>query len=523
MKRFLYLNSTVVVVSLILSACNAPVGSDVTGDATELPATVTETAVVEASPTLVSIDLAGPPMEIGSKYPYVDGTILVAVPGGTFIMGYQGEDNPVHEVTVSDFWIYSTKVTNSQYGLCVATGKCVPPDQKNNALFGNFSHANYPVTGVTYEQASQYCSFVNGKLPTEAQWEKAARGPEGNIFPWGDEAPTCSLSNYLSCIGNITPINEYTNGVSFYSAFDMAGNAREWVLDWYSPSYYTQSPAEDPLGPELGEKRSVRGSSFQDGTDSAISAHRFSLNPTENLPDLGFRCVVGDPTFFAPMCEQLGYIGIGPNGEEANCTPDMQCNNVSISQAPVCTQRLEPYTIVTFNLADNPPDGWVYDVPGCSQISGEDKFVCNPPGPFIASAEGSCEGSNTCEASCPVNYINEDGVCKWNGEGSIGTECIAGTTYDPLTQCCSATPGSVVDYKLCPAGYYVSDGVCYSDQSYTQDTESLNVLFNSCEPPKETGGGGGPTPVGGCPVQSCTTGNKWCQASCSCIYQYSTC
>ncbi|MBC7878273.1 MAG: hypothetical protein H7Y59_13975, partial [Anaerolineales bacterium] len=96
MKRFLYLNSTVVVVSLILSACNAPVGSDVTaGDATELPATVTETAVVEASPTLVSIDLAGPPMEIGSKYPYVDGTILVAVPGGTFIMGYQGEDNPV--------------------------------------------------------------------------------------------------------------------------------------------------------------------------------------------------------------------------------------------------------------------------------------------------------------------------------------------------------------------------------------------------------------------------------------------
>ncbi|MBC7878274.1 MAG: SUMF1/EgtB/PvdO family nonheme iron enzyme [Anaerolineales bacterium] len=516
MKRFAHLISIVTLMSLILSACNLP-GSPM------IPITgVTETVepsipATEVPATLIPIDLAGPLMEVGSKYPYVDGTILVAVPGGTFIMGYQGEDNPIHEVTVSDFWIYSTKVTNSQYALCIASGLCTRPDEENNPLFGDFSQANHPVTGVTYEQASQYCSFVHGSLPTEAQWEKAARGPDGNIFPWGDEAPSCNLLNFLSCRGKTTPINEYTNGVSYYSAFDMAGNIREWVLDWYSASYYSVSPTENPLGPELGEKRSVRGSSYQDGGDSSLAAHRFSLRPLENLPDLGFRCIVGDPTYFAPSCEQLAYIGTGPSGEEATCTPDVKCNDVSVSQAAVCTPRLVPYTIVTFNLSDSPPDSWLYDVPGCSQISGENKFVCNPSGPYIASVEGSCEGTNTCDSTCPAHYIKEGDVCKWDGSGTIGTECLPGATYDPLTQCCSAAPGSAVNVNLCPAGYYLSDGICYSDSSFTKNTESLNVLFNTCQPPKDNGGGGGPGPTpiscgvtcGGCQILDPTT--------CSCV------
>lgn len=517
MKRFIYLVSIVSLISLILSACNIPFTGEASTPAPTEEPTIPDIAT-EAPATLVPIDLAGPVMAVGSKYPYVDGTILVGVPGGTFIMGYNGEDNPVHEVTVGDFWIYSTKVTNSQYSLCVASGKCIPPDEKNNPLFGDLSHANYPVTGVNYEQATQYCSFVNGKLPTEAQWEKTARGPEGNIFPWGDEAPACNLSNYLACVGKITPINEYEEGVSFYSAFDMAGNAREWVLDWYSPFYYSVSPTENPLGPELGEKRSVRGSSYQDGADSALAAHRFSLNPIQNLPDLGFRCVVGDPTYFAPACEQVGFIGTGPNGEEANCTPNLKCNNVSVSQAPLCTPRLVPYTIVTFNLSDNPPDGWSYDVPGCSQISGEDKFVCNPEGPYTATVEGSCDGTNTCQPSCAEGYVNENGVCTWKGGETLGTQCLPGSTYDPLTQCCSATPGTTTSYDLCPAGYFLSDGVCYADSSFTKDKESLNVVFNSCEPPKDNGGGGGPSCTLTCPMYY-----KVCATTCTCELDYMPC
>ena len=522
MKRSLYLLSIATLMSLILSACNLP-GSAVipiTGS-TETAETAEPTSIVTEPPaTLVPINLAGPPMEVGSKYPYVDGTILVAVPGGTFIMGYNGEDNPIHDVTVGDFWIYSTKVTNSQYGLCVATGKCSLPDEKNNPLFGDASRINYPATGVNYEQASQYCSFVHGSLPTEAQWEKAARGPDGNIFPWGDAAPACDLSNFLSCMGKITPINEYTDGVSYYSAFDMAGNTREWVADWYNPSYYTQSPVEDPLGPELGVKRSVRGSSFQDGTDSSVSAHRFSLNPADNLSDLGFRCIVGDPTYFAPMCQQLAYLGTGPNGEEANCTPNVQCNNVSISQEPVCTQRLVPYTIVTFNLADNPPDAWVYDVPGCTPISGENKFVCNPPGPYTASAEGTCEGSNTCDPTCPAHYTKVGDVCQWDGSGTLGTECIAGTTYDPVSQCCTAASGSGVNYNLCPAGSYPFDGACIADPSYIKDVEVLDVVFNSCQPPKNpnnNNGGGDPAVC----TLTCDSSYPACQtldaATCTCV------
>ncbi len=528
MKRLLYLTSIVTLMSLILSACNLPIAdgspeaTEPPANATELPVDVTEPPanVTEPPATLVPINLAGPPMEVGSKYPYVDGTVLVAVPGGIFIMGYGGADNFMHEVTLSDFWIYSTKVTNQQYALCVQTGKCTPPNEENNPLYGNSSRINYPVTGVTYDQASQYCTFVHGSLPTEAQWEKTARGPEGNIFPWGDEAPACDFSNFQSCVGKITPINEYKEGVSYYSAFDMAGNIREWVSDWYSLSYYNESPVTDPLGPELGVKRSVRGSSFQDGADSSISAHRFSLNPILSLPDLGFRCIVGDPTYFAPMCQQLAYVGTGPNGEEANCTPNVKCNDVSISQAPLCTQRLLPYTIVTFNLADTPPDGWHYDVPGCTQISGEDKFVCNPPGPYIASAEGACDGSNTCDSTCPVHYTKDGDVCKWDGSGSIGAECIAGTTYDPASQCCVAAAGSGVNYDLCPPGSYPFDGACYADPSYIKDVEVLDVVFDSCQPPKDNSGGDPvvATPVA-CPVQTCGrgTGTTWCQASCSCI------
>lgn len=516
MRRLVYFISIVTLASLILSACNLP-GSEVipvTGSTETVEPSVPDNAT-EPPATLEPIDLAGPVMEVGSKYPYVDGTILVAVPGGTFIMGYNGEDNPIHEVTVSDFWIYSTKVTNSQYALCIANGQCTKPDEKNNPLFGDLSHADHPVTGVTYEQAAQYCEFVHGTLPTEAQWEKAARGPEGNIFPWGDEAPSCNLLNFLSCVGKSNPVNEYTDGVSYYSAFDMAGNIREWVLDWYSPFYYSVSPTENPLGPELGEKRSVRGSSYQDGGESSLAAHRFSLNPLLTLPDLGFRCIVGEPTYFAPACEQLAYIGTGPNGEPADCTPNVQCNDVSISQNALCTPRLIPYTVVTFGLSDNPPDGWSYDVPGCTQISGEDKFQCSPPGPYVASAQGSCEGSSSCVPSCAAGYVEESGVCKWAGGETLGTACLPGMTYDPLTQCCSAAPGSAADYDLCPAGTYLSEGVCYSDSSFTKDTESLNVLFNSCEPPKDT--------TGSTCNLTCQSYEKLCTNTCSCIYQYSIC
>ena len=501
MKRLLYFFSTVTLLSLILSACNMPIGagpSDATQPpvltqlpaATEAPVVATESPVtVEPTPELVSINLAGPPMELGSKYRYVDGTVLVAVPGGEFTMGYNSADNLTHKVTLSDFWIYSTKITNQQYALCVQAGKCALPDPKNNASFGDYRTINFPVTGVDYDQAASYCSFVHGRLPTEAEWEKTARGPQGNLFPWGNEGPICNLLNYKFCEGKTTEINDYPDGVSYYGAFDMSGNAREWAADWYSPTYYSESPVADPLGPLIGEKRSVRGSSYQDSADPSISAHRFSLLPSENLPDLGFRCIVEDPTYFAPACKQMAYVGTGPNGEEAICTPDVLCNNVEIAQSPNCTgdPYYIPYTIVTFRLADTPPDAWTYDVPGCSSPVGVEanKFQCDLPGPYTASAQGACIDANSCEPVCPIHYDKVDDVCVWDGSSTDGTACIDGSVYDPLTHCCSADPGSTVNLNVCPAGFYPLNGTCVENLKKYVDAELQTVVFDTvnCHPP----------------------------------------
>jgi formylglycine-generating enzyme required for sulfatase activity len=133
------------------------------------PATVqTEAATQAETATLVPINLL-PPVQVSSTFLYWDGTTLVAVPAGQFTMGHGGLDNPVHQVTLSDFWIYSTKVTNQQYALCVKVGGCQPPDAINDLGYADATHANDPVVGVTWENAQVYCALVHGHLPTEAQ------------------------------------------------------------------------------------------------------------------------------------------------------------------------------------------------------------------------------------------------------------------------------------------------------------------------------------------------------------------
>jgi formylglycine-generating enzyme required for sulfatase activity len=202
-----------------------------------IPATLTAPA---PTPTSESINLA-PPQEIGSAFVYADGTVLMAVPHGEFLMGHGMADNPEHTVILSDFWIYSTEVTNYQYSLCIDQGRCAPPDQSDNPEYQSFDGLNKPVVGVAYEQARAYCSFMNAELPTEAQWEKAARGAEGRPFPWGDEDPSCDLLNFNNCLKHTTDVTANPDGAGFYGALNMAGNVYEWVADWYDPVYYESS------------------------------------------------------------------------------------------------------------------------------------------------------------------------------------------------------------------------------------------------------------------------------------------
>lgn len=531
--------SAILIVIFLISGCNlgATPTVEVIDESTQtsLPQPTeaqtlisTETSV----PTLITIDLAGPPMEVGSKYTYVDGAILVAVPGGKFTMGYNFADNPVREITIGDFWIYSAKVTNRQYGLCVQLGKCSSPETEKNPEFGDYRFINFPVTGVNHTQAADYCSFVHGRLPTEAEWEKTARGPEGNVFPWGDEAPNCSFLNYKFCKNRTTYVNEYDNGISYYGAFDMSGNAREWAADWYSPIYNIENPIQDPLGPEFGDKRSVRGSSFQDSADPSISAHRFSLDPKDALPDLGFRCVVDDPTYFAPWCEQLAYIGTGPNGEQANCTPNVLCNDVSISPELICEEDSAAYIVVKVSVGNTPPNAWTYDVPGCSAIDGEktatqDKFMCGTEGVGPATAEGTCIDGASCVSTCTAHYNKVGDVCKWDGSGTSGIACLPSATYDSLTQCCSATAGSAVNYDLCPAGYYSLDGACAPNPEAVKETVLQAINFDKelidlvCSPPSLTEVPGDDDEQS-CQQQSCPNG-LWCAVKCACISRTEKC
>lgn len=510
---------------LLLSGCN--LGEVPSTEATEPPPSATpvapaSTATVESVPTStaepqpLTIDLAGPPMEVGSKYTYIDGAVLVAVPGGPFTMGYNFADNPVRQVSVGDFWIYSTKVTNSQYALCVQSGKCTSPDPEKNPGFGDTRFTKYPVTGVNYAQAADYCSFVHGRLPTEAEWEKTARGPDGNIFPWGDEAPGCNWLNYKFCVGKTTWINEYPEGISYYGAFDMSGNVREWAADWYSPIYNIDNPVADPLGPEFGEKRSVRGSSYQDSADPTISAHRFSLNPVESLSDLGFRCVVEDPTYFAPWCEQLTYIGAGPDGSQPNCAPQVKCNDVSIFQGMNCSPNYSPYTIVEFNVSNTPPNDYTYNMEGCTQDpegnGSANKFLCYPGDIGQAETTGSCvyEVPDSCVA-CSEHYTKVGEKCVWDGSGTAGTACLPGSTYDPLTRCCTSLPASGTDFTLCPAGTYPLNGACVDNPKGVVDVEVEDVVFDKCAPPVTVTPGDEPDePEGGDPgpESPCPPGQK---------------
>lgn len=229
-----------------------------------------------------------------------DGMVMVYVPKGKFIMGSPdnvsySDEHPQHTVYLDGFWFDKTEVTNSMYALCVQAGKCQPPHETSSftrgSYYGNFQYDDYPVIFVDWNQANTYCSWVGGRLPTEAEWEKAARGIDGSTYPWGNTDPTCSVANFQGCVGDTSSAGSYPSGVSPYGALDMAGNVWEWVADWYSDSYYSSSTSCNPTGPSSGTDRVLRGGSWYNVVHVASSAYRNWFYPDgwSNFV-IGFRC-----------------------------------------------------------------------------------------------------------------------------------------------------------------------------------------------------------------------------------------
>ncbi len=227
-----------------------------------------------------------------------DGMVMVYVPAGPFTMGSDNgpsDQTPVHTVTLDAYWIDLTEVTNAEYAQCVLVEQCKQPTSNlsntRTNYYGNSEYDNFPVINVYWGQAKAYCEWAGAQLPTEAQWEKAARGPNGRTYPWGSDINT-SYANYDRNLGDASKVANYESGKSPYGTYDMAGNVWEWVADWYDVKYYQNSPKLNPKGPEIGTQKVLRGGSWDSSNISVQSANRNKYNVSNAHDNVGFRCAL---------------------------------------------------------------------------------------------------------------------------------------------------------------------------------------------------------------------------------------
>jgi formylglycine-generating enzyme required for sulfatase activity len=248
-----------------------------------------ERALITPSVTFTPVGLPTQIMDAGD-------VLMVLVSGGKFIVGLDGDQHasPAHNVDLPAYYIDQYEVTNASYQGCVSAGVCQPPERTNSQTHANYYNdpglTGYPMLNVNWYMAQSYCEWRGARLPTEAEWEKAARGPEARQYPWGDGAD-CFLANYNACLGDTSGVDKFAIGISVYGAFNMAGNVAEWTSSLFSP--YPYDPEDGREDPASDQPRVLRGGSWASSPEEILTYQRLGLDPSMtgiHGNDVGFRC-----------------------------------------------------------------------------------------------------------------------------------------------------------------------------------------------------------------------------------------
>jgi formylglycine-generating enzyme required for sulfatase activity len=264
----------------------------------------------------MTIYTPAPPREIKSPQ---DGMVQVYIPAGSFLRGSNPEDPlaqedefPQRSIYLNSYWIDKTEITNAMYAQFLnqvgnqleggdtwldADDQAAQVFMENDRWEALEGYENHPVVEVTWFGARAYCEWVGRRLPTEAEWEKAARGTDGRTFPWGEgesgvKKVPCDQANLAGCHLSTVPVGQSPNDVSPYGVLDMGGNIAEWVADWYEAEYYQTSPVKNPMGPESGKYRILRGGTWTRNHLTSRTVNRFWTDPSFACyyNGNGFRC-----------------------------------------------------------------------------------------------------------------------------------------------------------------------------------------------------------------------------------------
>ncbi len=494
---------------VLLPACNLPV---------KLPAEISQkpTDTSEPPPAAEEVVDALPKAQEeinntnAAPTPTGDNDFLKFIEGGKFIMGSlendpdsKPDEQPQHDVYISPFWIYKNEVSNSLYAECVKAGACTPPVVQAEGPSSHYNDPNYkdwPVVGVTWYQAQAYCTYAQARLPTEAEWEKAARGTDAEYYPWGNDEPECDLLvNMEGCKVNrqadeddTQKVGTYIAGQSPYEVLDMAGNVREWVTDWYADDYYLTASASNPLGPAgppEHKEKVIRGGGWMDAADDVRSPARFMSLPDKTFEDVGFRCVpIGQPQ--GAICK-VAHPPLCRTPDEPPCDPNKPLK-----------QRDEPKLVVTNLSCPSFRDEIVTLNLSTGSLSAEGVVVTVNGEPWTCRDNPGYPGRLICEGPpLPGNSYAEIEVCL-NGAasaGAINTQGLKLVNYGlekPINSSpvnLAAWPSGLkqmlVTVPTCAEGevYNSETGLCEQDPNHNPCPEnwSLSALRYNCEPDED--------------------------------------